>query len=323
VIHTRSLVVVVVALSSAPASAQSAAQAETLFREGRALMAAHKYAEACSSFATSQRLDPAATTLLNLADCREKNGQLASAWGLFVDVGRQLRGRTDDASVQLAQIAATRATALEPRVSKLTITVAAERQLPGLVVKRGDDAVDPAMYNQTLPIDGGTYKLVAHAPGHDDWSTTITIKIESDAQTVDVPALASTRELKPAVATTTTTTTTTSPAPVSTAPSRVLPLAFGVGAVALAGAAVGFDLWGNSTDNKANAAAATNPVQSNSLWQSANHERYAAEGFAVAAIGCAGAAVYLWIRGNHAPAEVSLVPLVSSRLGGLALDARW
>jgi hypothetical protein len=182
------------------------------------------------------------------------------------------------------------------------------------------------MYNQSLPIDGGTYKIVAQAPGHDEWSTTITIKRESDAQTVDVPALATTPAVKPAV----TTTTSTLPAPVSAAPSRVLPLALGVGAVALAAAAVGFDLWGNSTDNKANAAAATNPVQSNSLWQSANHERYAAEGFAVGAIGCAGAAVYLWIRGSHAPAPaeiaargVSIVPLVSSGLSGLELDARW
>ena len=47
-----------------------------------------------------------AATLLNLADCREKNRQLASAWGAFVEANRMARANGDD---KLARVAAKRA----------------------------------------------------------------------------------------------------------------------------------------------------------------------------------------------------------------------
>jgi len=81
---------------SAPAHAQSSgAQAETLFRQGKDLLAKGQIAEACAAFDASQKLDPNIATLLNQAACREKNGQLATAWGLFLDAERQTRNATD------------------------------------------------------------------------------------------------------------------------------------------------------------------------------------------------------------------------------------
>src|ERR1700722_8909097 len=73
--------------TAAPAapSAKEGAEAEVLFFEGKQLMLAGKYAAACAKLAASERLDPAAGTLMNLADCYEKNGQLASAWVTFRD----------------------------------------------------------------------------------------------------------------------------------------------------------------------------------------------------------------------------------------------
>src|SRR6478735_9605838 len=54
------------------ASPTDQAKAEALFDEGRRLLAAARFAEACPKFAESQRLDSALGTLLNLGDCYEK-----------------------------------------------------------------------------------------------------------------------------------------------------------------------------------------------------------------------------------------------------------
>src|SRR5262245_62114718 len=116
------LAVVVALASSRAARAQSAgSQAQGLFDGGRALMAAGKVAEACALFEQSQKLEPATTTLLNLASCREKNGELATAWGLFLDAERATRSATDAPTRRLHGVAKDRAAKLEPRVSRLTI----------------------------------------------------------------------------------------------------------------------------------------------------------------------------------------------------------
>src|SRR5262249_46236771 len=60
-------------------SPEQAAMAEKLFDEARQLMLGHTYDEACAKFAESERLDPAAGTLLNLAVCHEAQGRTATA----------------------------------------------------------------------------------------------------------------------------------------------------------------------------------------------------------------------------------------------------
>src|SRR5215475_3725385 len=77
-----SALAIVIAMT-AVAHAQSP-EAEALFREGRKLMKRQSYAAACDKFEASERLEPAIGTELNLADCRQRNGQLASAWAMFV-----------------------------------------------------------------------------------------------------------------------------------------------------------------------------------------------------------------------------------------------
>lgn len=65
------------ASSSFAQSASSDAAAQKFFDEGRGLMAAQHYAEACQKFDASDRLSPAGGTILNLADCYEKAGKTA------------------------------------------------------------------------------------------------------------------------------------------------------------------------------------------------------------------------------------------------------
>jgi hypothetical protein len=184
------------AIASVPATpnisvhAQSSgAQAEILFRQGKELMATGQIAEACTAFDASQRLDPTAPTLLNQANCREQNHQLATAWGLFLEAERRTRGAPDKASRQMHATARTRITRIEPRLSTLRIAVPANSRLDGLQVARDGELLDPGTWNRALPIDGGTYHLTARAPGRVAWSFTVTVAAEHDAQTVEVPAL--------------------------------------------------------------------------------------------------------------------------------------
>src|SRR5262252_6626857 len=130
----RAIAVVFLLWSSAALAQPAGAQAEVLFRQGRDLLAAGKIAEACSTFEESQKLEPAVTTLLNLAGCRERLGQLATAWGMFLDAARQTRSAADAASQQLHDVAQARAQKLEPRVSRLTISVPQNSQVDGLEI---------------------------------------------------------------------------------------------------------------------------------------------------------------------------------------------
>ena len=185
-------VIAIVGLVAAGSSAHaqsSSAQAEALFRQGRELMAKGQLAEACAAFDASQKLEPTIATLLNQASCREKNGQLATAWGLFVDAERQTRAATDEAGRQMHRSAKNRVARLEPRLSTLTITVLPENRVGGLEILRDSELIDPGAWNRALPIDGGTYTITARAPGNAAWSSTVTIAAERDARTIETPKL--------------------------------------------------------------------------------------------------------------------------------------
>lgn len=190
VILSRAIIVASLFIAVMPASSQPAErQAEDLYDKGRALVAAGKTAEACAAFEQSQRIAPAVTTLIALGTCRERLGQLATAWKLFVEAERESRSASDDTIVQLHAIALDRAAKLEPRVPKLTIDVPVASKIDGLQILRDKDNLSEGDWNRALPIDGGTYTIIARAPGADEWSTSVTLASEGDVKTIDVPKL--------------------------------------------------------------------------------------------------------------------------------------
>ena len=91
-------------VSSRAEAQPTAAIAEQLFRDGRALIGQGKFDEACEKFAASQRLAPAIGTLLNLAVCREKQGRDATAWSLYADAEAQAQRAGDKARATFATI---------------------------------------------------------------------------------------------------------------------------------------------------------------------------------------------------------------------------
>jgi hypothetical protein len=299
-----------------PVHAQPAAsEADALFRQGRELMAAHNYAEACTAFERSQKLEAAVTTLINLAGCREQSGQLATAWGLFVDAAHQTQSSADPRTQQLHQVAAEHARKLEARVSKLTIKVATAARVAGLAIERGGQRVDPAQWDHAMPVDGGTYVVSARAPRATPWSMEITIAPEGDAKTVEVPPL---HEVAPAPKPSTDESTSSGDEEEEAPRPAIgkLPIVLGAGAIALGGGALAFSLWGDSTYNAAKAEMA-DPNRRSSLYNSANTKRYVAQGLGVAGLACAGAAVWMYLhrRADHPRASAHESALIVSPRG--------
>lgn len=308
--------------------AGNSAEAEQLFREGRALMKEGKYAEACTAFEASQRADPSNGTLANLADCREKNLQLATAWGAFLDLERATRG--DEKQAQLHQTAKDRAARLEPRLSYLTVSVPEESKVDGLVLTRNGDELDVGMWNRKIPVDGGEYKVAGRAPGHEEWSTTVTVPKEGGNVSVDVPKFKAVKVLMKK--------------PGDEKPGEMVEggsaltgqrkAAIGVGAVGVLaiGSAIVFGVQSNGLHDDAAAKCPQGdcPSQAAADDATALEDRARSKAlFADISIGVAAAAAItagvLWFTGAPAAAggETALAPVVGPSMTGVAFVGRF
>jgi tetratricopeptide (TPR) repeat protein len=172
--------------SARTAYAQETSRAQALFDDGRRLMNEGHFAEACPKLAASQKLDPGAGTLMNLATCYEKNNQLASAWATFKDAAAASRGSSHP---EWEAAARGRADQLEPELARLAVIIAKEAQVQGLVVERDGRAIDAAEWATPIPIDSGTHTIRALAPGKKTWSTQVTISAPRTRASVNVPVL--------------------------------------------------------------------------------------------------------------------------------------
>ena len=106
--------------STASAQSDNKVAAEALFQEAHRLIEAGHYPEACEKLASSQRLDPAVGTLVNLAHCYEKVGRTATAWGTYREA---IAAARQAGQIERERAARRAADALEPALPRLTIAV--------------------------------------------------------------------------------------------------------------------------------------------------------------------------------------------------------
>ncbi len=166
------------------AGARDPKAAEALFREGRALLTRGEIDTACEKLAQSQRLEPSGGTLMNLADCHQKQGKTATAWAEFLEA--EERSKSDGRAARAAE-AKRRAAALESALSRLTIL--APRAVPGLEVRRDDQLVPPDQIGVAMPLDPGVHRITASAAGYEPSAIDVTLGAQADAQTVTLPEL--------------------------------------------------------------------------------------------------------------------------------------
>jgi hypothetical protein len=177
-------------LSSVTAAAQPSdpVSAEQLFEAGRAAMDRKDFAVACERFAESERLDPAAGTLINLAECFDRQGLVASSWQRWKEALDALRPGDERRAAVEKRVAAE----LE-RVPKLELLL--DKGAPrGAIVARDGLTLGPASLGIGLPVDPGAHRIVVTNPGYAPREYTLTLA-EAESQTLTVtvgPAQAAT-----------------------------------------------------------------------------------------------------------------------------------
>jgi len=159
------------------------AAATALFEEGMKLLDAGEVDEACPKFVASIEAYPSPGGMLNLARCHREQGKTATAWAEY----NQAAEMFDKVGSERASFARSEAAALEAKLSKLTVTV--ESPVAGLQVLRDGVALKAGAYGVAVPVDPGEHKIVAAAPGHEPWSTAVTVGPDGDTKTIAIPAL--------------------------------------------------------------------------------------------------------------------------------------
>jgi serine/threonine-protein kinase len=185
------------------------ARADSLFNAGKALLDAGQNVDACAKFAESKRLAPGLGVTLYLADCYERIGRTASAWSEFRSAEGLARERND----KRAEVARGRAQALEPKLDRLTITVAPSVPQAGLQVLRDGAAVSSDEWGLAVPVDPGDHVVIVTAPGHPQQTFPAHVGPEAPSATVRIDRLEDN-----AAAPTPTPVPVSAPVPESTAP---------------------------------------------------------------------------------------------------------
>lgn len=163
------------------------AAAEALFNQGRNLMTAGKFAEACPKFEASQQLDPGLGTMLNLAECYEKTGRTASAWAEYREAIPLARAAGSKTRQDLAN---ERAQALQERLSTLTIrAMVGDDTEAHLEVRRDGVALQEAELGSPIPVDPGEHVIEAVAPGRQPWSSKVQVGSDAAKVSVEIPKL--------------------------------------------------------------------------------------------------------------------------------------
>jgi len=163
--------------------ASDKATAEKLFKEGKQLIKRGKITEACDKFAESQRIDPSAGTMLNLADCYARLGKTASAWAQFLETKRAAEAARREV---IAAEAAKRAKELKDLLSYLTIDL--EAKVEGLEITRNGKRLESASLGTALPIDPGEHRIEAKAPGYQSFKVEVPIG-DKQSKRIEIPLL--------------------------------------------------------------------------------------------------------------------------------------
>ena len=328
----------------AHAAGKNPVAAQALYDEARQLVAAGKFEQACPKFKASYDLEPGGGTLLNLADCYEHQGKTALAYTTFKDA---LDAARHDGKSERVDFANEHLAALEKRLSRLSVAVPDAARAQGLQVSVDGAPLDEAAYGVALPIDPGTHRVRAEAPGKQPFEKLVNVPATSAKLQVDVPPLVATPTAPgaapapapatdgsaPAVAAPASGSSAGSSTPPSSSPTRTL--GFVAGGIGIAAIGVGsyfgaraFDRW-DARNSGCAGGCTTNAKNAGDDAKQAATLSTIGFGVGVAALGV-GVVLILTSPSSKEPSPPSAhlgklqVGVLTSRDGaGLSLGSKW
>jgi hypothetical protein len=190
---------------AAPASAQNVAAAEALFNRGLADLDAGRYDAACSSIASSQRLDPRPGTLFTLAVCEAHRGRVATAvthFGDYLSAYEQMSAGQKARQKERAQQAKTQRAQLLPQVPEETLVLPPDTPT-GTVVRWDGVLMTESALGVGLPVDPGEHVVTTQTPDGPVWQLKVNIdkgekgRIPLEVKSLPPPKVVSAEEKSP------------------------------------------------------------------------------------------------------------------------------
>lgn len=168
--------------------AQGDTDAVKLFKEGREAIERGDYNLACAKFEQSNALDKRVGTMLNLALCEEERTRLVRA----LEIWHQAAALAKRLSDKREQEATDRATQLDPRVPRLTLTLPADAPSGTTVAIEGltlpKRTLDAGELSKPLLVDPGKLQIFVKSAKGAVVSQTITLaEGEKKAITLELP----------------------------------------------------------------------------------------------------------------------------------------
>jgi Tetratricopeptide repeat len=156
--------------------------ARTLFKAGVMLQKSGDFAKALEKFQEAQRLYPAPTILLKIAQCHASLGKLRESAEAYRTLERMPKQDSWSPEFVLAQEQGrTELEQVELRTPRLTVKL--DPQPPGAKLLIDNQQIDAAFIGVAYPVNPGTHAVVAFAPNYETSEQTVSLK-EKDALTV-------------------------------------------------------------------------------------------------------------------------------------------
>jgi len=161
-------------------------RAQQLFDEGRALMKAMKYAQACEKLDESESLDPGGGTILNLGICRRYEGRTATAYAVLT---KALARANADHRADRVATAERHLKELAGMLSRLLVRLPMGADASAMTVEIDGTTIPHDQLGQARQLDPGVHNVRATLAGHVPWSVRVTLAPVADEQLVEIPVL--------------------------------------------------------------------------------------------------------------------------------------